>query len=116
MKKRCILLAIAFVMLFSVSAYAMAPRGFGDFANLSFNGRTAICQVNIACDSDETIDATISLCRGNVCIADWEESARGLLQVRKTHTVSQSGNYTLIVDFTINGLEQVPLSDSASCT
>ena len=109
MKKRCVLLTVIFVLLFTVSAHAMEARYATKTASLRINAGIATCKVYISEGASDEIDATIRLYKDNTCIKTWRENGVGYINLDDTKAVSSGYYYELIVEYTINNVEQPDL-------
>ena len=114
MKKRRLILLLIIVVL-AVPTHALTPRYNVKNANLTFNGRTAICSVVIkSTDPTASISATITLSGGGK-VTSWTESGTGEIDVTKKASVTSGVSYTLTVNYKVNGESQSAFSNSATC-
>lgn len=115
MKKLAFLLAFVLVISMPVHAFA-TPRATITSPKLSFSGTTATCKVTIVGNNtSEYIQATMKLMNGTTCIATWNASGYGYVTMTKTATVTKNRSYTLVLDVSINGVQQDPASVSGTC-
>ena len=107
MKKRFFCMSLILVMLLSVSAHAIQSRSITSVPHLSFDGNNASCVIQIVGDKmTDEISATMELRCGSDLIASWNGSGSGILKKGKT--------YTMVVNFSVNGIEQSPVTISAT--
>ena len=113
MKKQFLCLLLVLSAIFAVSAYAASDRTIDVYPHLEFNGTKANCSVTILGErTTDKISATMELWQGNTLIDDWSASASGILKIDETTTVAKNKTYTLTVEYTVNGVEQTPVSIS----
>lgn len=113
MKKRMFCLALVFSLILAIPAYAVSSRTINAYPALSFNGTSAACTVTILGErTTDKISATMELWQGSKLIDDWSASASGILKIDETTTVAKNKTYTLTVEYTVNGVEQTPISIS----
>lgn len=115
MKKRYLLIGGILAILLTTSAYAIVPRTYAA-PELYFSGRTANCAVEVAADySTDKINASMALWNGRTCIASWEKSDVGFLELSGEATVDKGKTYELTVDITINSKVYPTASISKKC-
>lgn len=111
MKKRFGFLMLVMSMILAIPAYAVVQRTIDVVPDIEFNGTTATCTVRIMGDrTTDRITATMELWQGSTLIDDWSASGSGILKIDETATVSKNKTYTLTVEYTINGVNQMPVS------
>lgn len=116
MKRRQALLCALFAILLIVPAHAQSARLSISTAEISFEDSTALCDVKIfGNNSKDCISAIITLWSNNQCIKTWERESNYSLKFSETITVTQGQSYTLIVEYSINGVSQAELSSSGTC-
>ena len=117
MKARSPVFALVLVFLLAGTAYAQEMRTKNSTAVISFSGTTANCYVEIAGDSgSDKISATIEFNCGSQNIKTWTESTdHGHLMFLDSVGVTKGNTYELVVEYTINGKTQIPLSNSSTC-
>lgn len=117
MKARSSVFALLLVFLLACTAYAQEMRTKTSSAAISFSGTTANCYVDIAGDKgSDKISATIKLNCGNQNIKTWTESTdNGHLVFLDSVGVTKGSTYELVVEYSINGKTQIPLSSSGTC-
>jgi len=94
---------------------AQTPRTTSKLAQLSFRGTTAVCFVSISGAGSKYVSADISLWQGNTCIETWEKNNTGGISLKEEVPVSKGKDYTLIVEYTIGGDKQEPLTSTGTC-
>lgn len=115
MKKIALLMALIFIVL-PVTANAASPRMVTIWPSISFDGTTANCSVSITADStNDEIEAVVKLWHGDSCIATWNVSGTGFLNVKKSKTVIKGEEYALTADITINGNTRPTVSTVGTC-
>lgn len=102
MKKRMIPLALAFILLLSITAQAATPFSQQGVPRLSFDGTTAYCSVNITEPGSE-IKATMTLWNGNRVVDSWSGEATSVLFLSGSCEVREGVEYVLRITGTING-------------
>lgn len=113
MKKRFWGLIIIMAMILTVPTYAVSARTVDVVPDIEFNGTQAICTVRIMGDrTTDRIAATMKLWQGSTLIDDWSASGTGILKIDETATVVKNKTYKITVDYTINGVAQIPVSIS----
>ena len=113
MKKRFLCLLLGFIMLLSVSAYAVTPRATLINSDIAFDGTEATCTANIfGSKATDEITATMQLRRSGVLIDTWSGSGTGTPRLVGTAEVALGKTYALIVNATINGVAQTPVTIS----
>ena len=107
MKKRFLCLLMVIATLLMVTASAVEARTADAFPYISFNGTTATCTVTVSGDHmQDEISITMTLKRGNTVIDTWSTTGNGIVKMAETATVELNKTYTLVVDFTVNGVEK----------
>lgn len=116
MKARISVCLLFFGFLLASTVYAQDIRTNYGYANISFSGTTATCQVVIPGKSnDDQISATIELLCGGQSIKTWNDSASGILDFKGTASVTKGKTYDLVVEYTVNGKAQSSFSNSGTC-
>ena len=100
-------MSLILVMLLSVSAHAIQIRSITSVPHLSFDGNNASCVIQIVGDKME-------LRCGSDLIASWNGSGSGILKMTKSAAVKKGKTYTMVVNFSVNGTEQSPVTISAT--
>ena len=114
-KKRFFCMSLILVMLLSVSAHAIQSRSITSVPHLSFDGNNASCVIQIVGDKmTDEISATMELRCGSDLIASWNGSGSGILKMTKSAAVKKGKTYTMVVNFSVNGIEQSPVTISAT--
>lgn len=115
MKKLAFLLAFVLILSMPIDTLA-APRVIFAKPQLTFSGTTATCKATVTGNNtSEYIDVTMKLMYGTTCIATWNASGYGYVTMTKTATVTKNRSYTLVLDVSINGVQQDPASVSGTC-
>lgn len=113
MKKRFFILFVLVTMILAIPAYATSSRTINVYPDLEFNGTVATCTVRIIGEhTTDSISATMELRQGRTLIDDWSASGYGILTIDETATVSLNKTYSLTVTYTINGVQQTPVTIS----
>lgn len=117
MKKRYVPLLMMLIVLLLTPANAQTERIATQYAQLTFNGTVARCDVDITTSNLKgNISAVIELRDGNSCINSWEVSGTGILHFSdSTTTVVRGRSYKLTVEYTIDGIPQTSLTSSGIC-
>lgn len=117
MKKRYIPLLMVLIFLLSIPANAQTERTATRYAQLTFNGTVARCDVDISTSNLKgNISAIIELRDGNSCINSWAVSGTGIIHFSdSTTTVVKGRSYELTVEYTIDGKPQTSLTSSGIC-
>lgn len=116
MKRTQALLCVLFAVLLIVPAHAQSARLSIGTAEISFVDSTAQCDVKIfGNNSKDSISAIITLWSNDQCIKTWERESNYNLKFSETVAVTQGKSYTLIVEYSINGISQAELSASGTC-
>ncbi|MBR4057985.1 MAG: hypothetical protein IKK00_07660 [Oscillospiraceae bacterium] len=111
MKKRSIVLLVLMAMLFAIPAYAESSRAIDYFTDIEFDGTEATCITQITGDRvTDSITATMTLKRGNRVINSWSGSGNGILSMRGIADVSRRVTYTLVLEWTVNGVAKTPVT------
>ena len=111
LRKRCVCLIIAIIVLLTIHTYAVSARTVDVIPDINFNGTKATCTVQITGDrTTDKIVATAELWQGSVLIDDWSASGVGILKIKEITTVAKNKTYKLTVDYKINGIAQTPVS------
>lgn len=113
MKKGFLCLLLLMSMILAVPAYAASARTIDVVPDIEFNGTTATCTVRIMGDrTTDKISATMSLWQGSTLIDSWSANGAGILKIDETAQVVRNLTYNLTVNYSINGIAQVPVSIS----
>jgi len=117
MMKRLFALFLALTVLLTVTAVAADARASGGRPTLVFSGSVATCAVNVYADSpSDEIEIEVYLyMNGTTLIESWSDSGYGDIDFEETCTVTRRKTYKLTVVATINGVEQSPVSVTATC-
>jgi len=94
-------------MILVAPAYAASPRAIMVTPDITFNGVQAECSVRItANNASDKIEATMELWQGTTFIDSWNGSGQWTLKLKGTADVIKNETYTLIIDYTVNGIVQ----------
>ena len=110
-------LLLAIAILISVPLNVFADSRIGTIIpKLSISGTTATCQATVTEDkTSDYIQVNMKLMYGNSCIASWSDDGYGFVYMSKTATVTAGRTYTLVVEVTVNGVENDPVSTTKTC-
>ena len=115
MRKTALLLAIIMVISMPLSVSA-EPRALGISPLLDFEGTTAICEATvIGNNTSEYIEVTMKLKWGIFTVESWSSSGYGYVYMLEEHSVNNGWTYKLVVEVTVNGVENTPVSVSGTC-
>ena len=105
MRKIALFLSVVMLMsVFALPALAAEPRMSTVVPELTIEGTTAKCNVQVVGEStSDVVKATIKLWRGNTCIATWNRESNGYIFFSQTKTITAGYTYTLTVDATVDG-------------
>lgn len=104
MKKRLVIYFLVVVMLLGIPAQATGRAATGA-PSLSFDGTTANCGITIWGETNDEIEVTMSLWRGNFMVESWYKEDTGYLRMNESVVVASGFTYRLEVLVTINGVE-----------
>ena len=117
MAKRIASVALALLMILSISATAVSTRTADVQPTLTFQGTTAKCSLTVYGDNgNDRISATIELRQGNTVVDSWSTSGSGWINWSGSASVTRGRTYTLVINVTINGTEYSPISISRTCS
>lgn len=111
MKKVVFSLALMVALVcFSIGAEAKLHIAHG-FVSLSFDEGKAVCSAWYTADkTSDALDATLSLYRGDTLITSWNQTGTGTIAISKKYSVQSGKTYTLILQYSVNGVAQPELS------
>lgn len=115
--KKVVLSLVLMVSLvcFSVGAVAKLYTAHGS-VSLSFDGSKAVCAAWYTADQpSDTLNATLSLYRGNTLITSWNQTGAGTISISRNHGVQSGKTYTLKMQCSINGVAKPTLSTTKMC-
>lgn len=116
MKKRAFVIAILLLLSLSVSAQAAELRSIRIKPELYFSETTATCSVSIKADNaNDKIEATLTLYQGNNYVDSWNNSGTGRVFVSGSCEVESGKSYKLVLDYSINGIAQLPKATTGTC-
>ena len=105
MKKRVSTLALALILLFSISAAAAAPRNVNPInhkANIVASSSGVVCSVSITVQpgTKVTVSGKVTLYRDDSYVTSWSVSS---LKFNQTYTPVLRGGYRMDYDITVKG-------------
>lgn len=103
MKKRVSALVLALIMVFSVSAAAVAPRNVNPIdlvAEISASSSGVGCSIKITAYATVTVSGTVTLYRNDSYVTSWTVTG---LRFNKTYTPVSKGTYRMDYDITVKG-------------
>ena len=81
--------------------------------DITFNGTEADCNVRItASKATDRIVATMELWQGTTLIDSWNGNGLWTLKLNGTADVQKNKTYTLVIEYSINGVKQTPATYS----
>lgn len=111
MRKAAFLLAIVLLVSAPLTVFA-ATNALNIKPTLDFNGTTATCEVTVVGNgASERIEVTMKLMRGTTCVDSWSDAGYGYVHMKEYKTVTR-GTYDLVIEVTVNGVEEEPVSVS----
>ena len=111
MRKRFVGISLVVILLLAAVPVSASQQTVGVSADLSFSNYTAACSATIMADSfADKITATMQLWRGTTKIGEWSDEAYCVLSLSETANVTRYRTYTLVVNYSINGVAQTPVS------
>lgn len=109
MKRRILCLLVVMTMILSIPAYAASPRAIMVAPDITFDGTEAECTVRItANNASDRIVATMELWQGSALIDSWSGNGQWTLKLNGTADVQRNKTYTLIIEYSVNGVTQTP--------
>lgn len=109
MRKAALLLAIVLIISVPLTVSAVS-NSLSVEPHLSFEGSAAVCEVTIIGNSaSERLEVTMKLMRGTTCVASWSETGSAWVHIKEYASVSR-GTYDLVIEVTVNGVEEKPVS------
>ena len=109
-------MAAVLLLALSVSVQAMENRAIHPFLSLSFSGTTANCFATCRSgNSSDRFAMTLILEQGGVEVDSWSASGYGQVTISETCPVTKGKTYTLVLELSINGEPQDPVSTYATC-
>lgn len=83
------------------------------YPDLTFANREATCFVEIQADKlTDTISATMELWQGTTKINEWSDSGTLYLSMEETATAKRYRTYSLVINYSINGVSKTPVTIS----
>ena len=116
MKKRVISIVAVIVALAAVFTFVAAARAASARPTLTFTGTTANCSVTCTGnDSSDTIKVSMTLRENGTPVAGWNGSGTDYVTLAKTYAAKSGATYTLVVNYSINGVAQAATSTTKTC-
>jgi len=115
-RRSFVLTTLLIFMLFTVGSQAVEVRRVWGEPGLEFDGTTAQCSA--LCrggKSDDAIEATITLYQGTTYLDSWSDSGKGFLEFSGEYEVQRGKAYALTLTYSINGVEQKPVTITRTC-
>lgn len=110
MKKRIMPLLMVVLLVISITAptaSAVSSRVISGRPTLRISGNTAYCEAIFRSGNrDNDISVTLTLKYGIEVVDSWSASGKGSVTLSKSKAVLATGNYTLILEATVNGVDQ----------
>lgn len=100
-------------LILAIPAYAASTRAIMVAPDITFVGTEAECTVRItANNASDRIVATMELWQGSTFVDSWSGNGQWTLKLNGTADVQRNKTYTLVVDYSINGIPQTPATFS----
>lgn len=116
MKKRLLGLSALFVLVLTIGAQAIEPRGIDATPRLSFNGTTARCAASCSGNaSSDDIKATLTLYQGTTYVDSWSGSGTGRASLSGSCKVESGKTYKLVLTYSVNGSSKPSVTTTATC-
>lgn len=94
-------------MILAIPAHAASPRAILVVPDITFDGTEAACTVRITANSaTDRITATMALWQGATLIDSWSGTGLYTLKLDGTARVEKNKTYTLLIDYSVNGVAQ----------
>ncbi len=107
---------LALVLMLSVAAITASARYDNATPTLTFSGSTANCVATVISDNaSDAIQVSLTLRENGTPVAGWNDSGTGRVTMSKTYDATPGATYTLVLNYSINGVKQDPVSVSATC-
>ena len=111
MVKRISSLVVLLALILAIPAYASSQRLVDVLPDITFSNNNATCTVEIYADrSNDRINATMELWQGTRRIGSWSDSDSGYLFIEETAIVDFNKTYTLVINYSINGITKNPVT------
>ncbi len=111
MRKRVVGISLVVILLLASVPVSASQQIVEASADLSFSNYTATCYADIyAASGTDRITATMQLWRGAIKVGEWSDADYGDLYLSGTASVTRYRTYTLLVNYSINGVAQTPVS------
>lgn len=99
---KTVAIALILIIAFSASALAAETRRPSINPRLTFNGRTANCDIVVTSVGDD-IEVTLELWYGSTLVGSWEDSGTTSVSIAESCTVVRGRTYTLKAYGVIDG-------------
>lgn len=114
--KKCLSVVILLAFALCIPAYAAQLRAYQANPNLTFSGTTAKCSAICAgSKNSDKIEATLSLYQNNRFVDSWSNSGTLRVSVSGNCAVEKGKTYVLVLNWSVNGVEQPSASVSKTC-
>lgn len=116
MRKRILAGALLFVMLAAMLSAFASARVTGKDPQLSFSGTTVICSANVTGNlSTDSVKISLTLRENGTPVAGWNGSGTGSVSLSKTYAGKSGASYTLVLNYSINGVAQPAATVTQTC-
>ena len=104
---------VVMTMILAIPAYAASPRAIMVAPDITFDGTEAECTVRItANNASDRIVATMELWQGSTFVDSWSGNGQWTLKLNGSADVQRNKTYTLIIEYSVNGVAQTPATFS----
>ena len=109
-------MVILLLLSLSVSAQAAELRSIRIKPELYFSETTATCSVSLKANNvNDKVEATLTLYQGDNYIDSWSKSGTGRVFISESCEVESGKSYTLVLDYSISGIAQIPITTIGIC-
>lgn len=116
MKRRILAFAALIICVLTIGVQAAELRGIAGKPRISFNNTTAVCTaVCYGDNSDDVVNATLTLYQGSTYVDSWSNSGIDSVSVYGESKVKSGKSYTLKLTYSINGVSKPSVSTTAAC-
>ena len=116
MRKRILAGALLFVMLAAMLSVFASARVAGADPRLSFSGTTVLCFANVTGGQPtDTVKISLTLRENGTPVAGWNGSGTGSASLSKTYAGKSGASYTLVLNYSINGVAQPAATVTQTC-
>ena len=114
MWKRILPLALAVMMLFTLTAQAADPRYSSNRPSLYIDDDIATCEVTYTAeDSSDSVKIILTLWCGENIVDSWTKTGTGRVTMSKTCEIVPGNTYDLVMMPVVNGKALEPVTVSA---